>query len=141
VARANIEAQQAQVRRLEQLTGFERVVAPFNGVITSREVDIGNLINAGSGTGPELFRVADTSKLRIYVEVPQSYAASVSPAWTSICAFLTIPGDMELMTAKLRASRCQRSAILQASLRDGVVVVGEAARKAGPVPAKIKLLL
>jgi RND family efflux transporter MFP subunit len=79
VARANMDAQQAQVSRLEQLTGFERVVAPFDGVITSRQVDIGNLINAGSGTGPELFRVADMSKLRIYVQVPQSYAASIKP--------------------------------------------------------------
>jgi multidrug efflux pump subunit AcrA (membrane-fusion protein) len=65
-------AQQAEVNRLEQLTGFERVVAPFNGVITSRQVDVGNLINAGSGTGLVLFQVADTSKLRIYVQVPQS---------------------------------------------------------------------
>jgi multidrug efflux pump subunit AcrA (membrane-fusion protein) len=93
VAPANFEAQQAQVRRLEQLTGFERVVAPFDGVITSRQVDIGNLINAGSGSCPELFRVADTSKLRIYVQVPQSYAASQSTrASTSICDSRDIPG-------------------------------------------------
>jgi RND family efflux transporter MFP subunit len=92
VARANMEAQQAQVSRLEQLTGFERVVAPFDGVITSRQVDIGNLINAGSGTGPELFRVADTSKLRIYVQVPQSYAASIKPGLDVDLRFPEYPG-------------------------------------------------
>jgi RND family efflux transporter MFP subunit len=92
VARANMEAQQAQVSRLEQLTGFERVVAPFDGVITSRQVDIGNLINAGSGTGPELFRIADTSKLRIYVQVPQSYAASIKPGLDVDLRFPEYPG-------------------------------------------------
>jgi RND family efflux transporter MFP subunit len=92
VARANIEAQQAQVRRLEQLTDFERVVSPFDGVITSRHVDIGNLINAGSGTGLELFRVADTSKLRIYVQVPQSYAASIKPGLDVDLRFPEYPG-------------------------------------------------
>jgi RND family efflux transporter MFP subunit len=92
VARANIEAQQAQVRRLEQLTGFERVVAPFNSVITSRQVDIGNLINAGSGTSPELFRVADISKLPIYVQVPQSYAASIKPGLDVDLRFPEYPG-------------------------------------------------
>jgi RND family efflux transporter MFP subunit len=92
VARANMEAQQAQVSRLEQLTGFERVVAPFDGVITSRQVDIGNLINAGSGTGPELFRVADMSKLRIYVQVPQSYAASIKPGLDVDLRFPEYPG-------------------------------------------------
>jgi RND family efflux transporter MFP subunit len=91
-ASANMEAQQAEVSRLEQLTGFERVVAPFDGVITSRQVDIGNLINAGSGTGPELFRVADTSKLRIYVQVPQSYAASIKPGLDVDLRFPEYPG-------------------------------------------------
>jgi RND family efflux transporter MFP subunit len=92
VARANIEAQQAQVKRLEQLTGFERVLSPFDGVITSRQVDIGNLINAGSGTGLELFRVADTNKLRIYVQVPQSYAASIKPGLDVDLRFPEYPG-------------------------------------------------
>jgi len=78
VALANVEAQQAQVKRLEQLTSFERVVAPFDGIVTSRQVDIGNLINAGSSSGAELFRVADMKKLRVYVQVPQSYVASIT---------------------------------------------------------------
>jgi RND family efflux transporter MFP subunit len=93
VARANVEAQQAAVARLEQLTGFERVVAPFDGIVTSRRVDIGNLVNAGSGsTGLELFRVADTRKLRIYVQVPQSYAASIRPGLGVELRFPEYPG-------------------------------------------------
>jgi RND family efflux transporter MFP subunit len=92
VARANIEAQQAQVRRLEQLTGFERVVAPFDGVVTRRQVDVGNLIDAGSGTGPELFQVSDMSKLRIYVQVPQSYAGSIRPGLNVYLQFPEHPG-------------------------------------------------
>ena len=83
---------EANVQRLTQLVGFERVAAPYDGVVTARETDVGNLINAGSGSGPELFRVADTSKLRIYVQVPQSYAALVKPGVTATLQFPEYPG-------------------------------------------------
>jgi RND family efflux transporter MFP subunit len=76
---ALVSSAEANVERLRQLVGFQRVVAPYDGVVTARETDIGALINAGSGAGPELFRVADTSKLRIYVQVPQSYSAQIKP--------------------------------------------------------------
>jgi RND family efflux transporter MFP subunit len=71
VARANLEAQQAQVNRLEQLTGFERVVAPFDGVITSRQVDVGSLVTADASSGTPLFSIAHTDVLRVQVYVPQ----------------------------------------------------------------------
>ena len=89
---ALVAAAQANVERLTQLVGFERVVAPYDGVVTARETDVGNLINAGSGSGPELFRVADTSKLRIDVQVPQSYAALVKPGVTAGLQFPEYPG-------------------------------------------------
>jgi RND family efflux transporter MFP subunit len=89
---ALVAAAQANVERLTQLVGFERVVAPYDGVVTARETDVGNLINAGSGNGPELFRVADTSKLRIHVQVPQSYAALVKPGVTAGLQFPEYPG-------------------------------------------------
>ncbi|HVJ55789.1 MAG TPA: efflux RND transporter periplasmic adaptor subunit [Aliidongia sp.] len=78
---ALVSSAEANVERLRQLVGFERVVAPYDGVVTARETDIGNLINAGSSTGAglELFRVADTSKLRIYVQVPQTYSSQIKP--------------------------------------------------------------
>lgn len=78
VARANLQAQQAQVARMEELTGFERVVAPFDGVITARNTDIGHLINAGAGgTAAELFTLAAIDKLRIYVSVPEMDVTAV----------------------------------------------------------------
>jgi RND family efflux transporter MFP subunit len=69
----------ANVSRLRQLESFKRVVAPFEGIITARNTDIGALINAGESAGSELFRVADTHKLRIYVQVPEPYAAAAKP--------------------------------------------------------------
>jgi multidrug efflux pump subunit AcrA (membrane-fusion protein) len=69
----------ANVSRLRELESFKRVVAPFSGVITARNTDIGALINAGQSAGSELFRIADTHKLRIYVQVPEAYAAVTKP--------------------------------------------------------------
>jgi len=77
--RAIAESAAANVSRLRQLESFKRVVAPFDGVITARNTDIGALINAGESAGSELFRLADTHKLRIYVQVPEPYAAAAKP--------------------------------------------------------------
>jgi RND family efflux transporter MFP subunit len=75
---AQVTAAQANVARLEALEGFKRIVAPFDGVITARRTDVGALINAGSGVGPELFTVADLHKMRVYVRVPQSESADIT---------------------------------------------------------------
>lgn len=75
-ASANVEAVRAEVRRLQELQGFQRVVAPFAGTITSRNTDIGDLIVAGSGR--ELFHLAHTRTLRVYVRVPQTAASGIS---------------------------------------------------------------
>jgi RND family efflux transporter MFP subunit len=77
--KAAADAAAANVSRLRELESFKRVVAPFDGVITARNTDIGALINAGQSTGFELFRLADTHKLRIYVQVPEPYAAAANP--------------------------------------------------------------
>jgi RND family efflux transporter MFP subunit len=89
---AAVTSAEANVARLEQLVGFEKVVAPYTGIVTARETDVGNLINAGSGSGPELFRVADTTKLRIYVQVPQSYAPAIKPGISVDLRFPEYPG-------------------------------------------------
>jgi RND family efflux transporter MFP subunit len=75
-AQAAVDASKANVRRLEQLQSYERITAPFDGVVTARNTDIGDLIDAGSGsTNPrELFHLAATGKLRVYVAVPEVYA-------------------------------------------------------------------
>jgi RND family efflux transporter MFP subunit len=76
---AMTKAAQANVDRLLAMKNFARITSPFDGVITARNTDIGALINVGSSTGQELFVVSDTHKLRIYVNVPQSYVPSVPP--------------------------------------------------------------
>src|SRR3984957_1903954 len=77
--KATADAAAANVSRLRELESFKRVVAPFDGVITARNTDIGALINAGQSAGSELFRLADTHKLRIYVQVPEPYASAAKP--------------------------------------------------------------
>jgi RND family efflux transporter MFP subunit len=78
-ARANLAAADANVERLRQTAGFKRVVAPFSGVITKRNVDTGDLIDAGGGAGRVLFVLSQTDPLRVYVNVPQTYAQRVKP--------------------------------------------------------------
>jgi RND family efflux transporter MFP subunit len=81
-AAAKLAAQQsagANVQRLLELESFKRVIAPFAGVVTQRNTDVGALINAGESPGSALFRVADTHRLRIYVFVPQAYAPQIRP--------------------------------------------------------------
>ena len=78
-AKANLAAADVNVERLRQLESFKRVVAPFAGVITRRNVDVGDLIDAGGGAGRALFVLAQTDPLRVYVNVPQSYAHLVKP--------------------------------------------------------------
>ena len=73
---ATVEADQANVAHLQNLEDFKYIVAPFDGVITQRNLDVGALVDAGS-TGANLFVIADTSTLRVYVDVPETYAASV----------------------------------------------------------------
>ena len=75
--RTIVAASQANVDRLKALEGFKRITAPFAGVVTTRNTDIGALINAGQQSGRELFTVADQSKLRLYVSVPQLFAAKL----------------------------------------------------------------
>ena len=77
--KAAADSAAANVARLRDLESFKRVVAPFTGVITARNTDIGALINAGQSAGSELFRIADTRKLRIYVRVPETFAAVTKP--------------------------------------------------------------
>jgi multidrug efflux system membrane fusion protein len=77
-AQANLAAADANVRRLQQLESFKHIYAPFSGVITRRNVDIGALINAGNnGPNQQLFNIARTDPIRVYVNVPEIYAPSV----------------------------------------------------------------
>jgi RND family efflux transporter MFP subunit len=83
--KATVQASQANVKRLEDLQSFEKIYAPFNGVITARNTDIGALIDSGSagGTRTELFHIAQPGKLRVYVNVPEAYSQAAKPGLTT----------------------------------------------------------
>jgi RND family efflux transporter MFP subunit len=76
---AQVKAAQANVDQLVAEEGFKRLIAPFDGIVTARDTDIGALINVGASGGQELFIVSETRKLRVYVNVPQNYVPSVPP--------------------------------------------------------------
>ena len=75
--RAAVNSGQANVERLEALAGYKKITAPFDGVVTARDTDVGALINAGGGSGPPMFVVSDISRLRVYVNVPQNYVPAI----------------------------------------------------------------
>lgn len=86
---AQVQSAQENVKRVEDLQSFEKIYAPFDGVITARNIDVGDLINAGSGSpAQELFHISSTHVLRVYVSVPQIYSAATRPG---IKAYLTLP--------------------------------------------------
>jgi len=90
---ANVLSAKADVDRLAALESFKHITAPFSGTVTSRSTDIGDLISATSdNASPALFTVADTSKMRLYVSVPQGYAASIKPGMTVSLSVLEHPG-------------------------------------------------
>jgi RND family efflux transporter MFP subunit len=95
---AQMQAAHANVQRLKELSGFEKIVAPFDGVVTARNTDIGQLIAAGENTGPALFRVADMHRLRTYVTVPQTYAANMTPGLKADLMFPDRPGKVYTAT-------------------------------------------
>jgi RND family efflux transporter MFP subunit len=93
--KAIVDADNANARHYEALVSFEKVYAPFDGVITARNTDIGDLINAGSSSAPknDLFHIAQTGTLRVYVSVPEEYSRSVKPGQTTADIVLTeFPG-------------------------------------------------
>ncbi|MGO9262652.1 MAG: efflux RND transporter periplasmic adaptor subunit [Bryobacteraceae bacterium] len=91
--KAMVDSATFNVRRLEETQRFQKVYAPFDGVITARNIDIGALINAGSNApGKELFDIAATAKLRVYVNVPQQYSRDVRPGGAAELTLAEFPG-------------------------------------------------
>lgn len=93
-AKAQLQASQANLQRLRELSRFKQIVAPFDGVVTARNTDIGQLIVAGGGAGPELFRIAAIKQLRLYVRVPQAQAGQMRPGLTAKVRFPDRPGKV-----------------------------------------------
>jgi len=100
--RAAMEAAQANVRRLEQLQSFEKIYAPYSGIVTQRNTDIGDLIDSGSSatssTAKELFRIASVNELRVFVAVPEVYAPDIHNSDTASLTLDEYPGQTFLGT-------------------------------------------
>src|ERR1700728_123611 len=94
---STVKSAQANVQRLEQLQAYEKIYAPFSGVVTARNVDVGQLINAGAGT--LMFRLSAINVLRVYVNVPQIYSQSAVPGSTAKLTLSEFPG--QTFTGKL----------------------------------------
>src|SRR5438309_4528072 len=91
---ANVKSAEANVRRLEELESFKHIYAPFSGVITRRNVDTGTLINAGNGgASQQLFFLAQTDPLRVYVSVPETYAPSIHAGLSAYLELTQYPGQ------------------------------------------------
>ena len=111
-ARSNLAAADANVQRLRQLDGFKRIVAPFDGVITRRNVDVGDLIEAGSGAGGRaLFVLTQTDPLRVYINVPQAYAQLVKAGQQVVVT------QAELRDQSFRGEIARTSGAIDASTR------------------------
>ena len=91
--KAAVDASMANVRRLEQLQSFEKVYAPFDGIVTARNIDIGGLIQAGENTTPkELFHLAAIGKIRVFVAVPEAYSAAIKDGGKASLTLDEYPG-------------------------------------------------
>jgi membrane fusion protein, multidrug efflux system len=101
VAKANVTAQEAAVSRLQELTSFEKLKAPFDGVVTVRNVNIGDLLNAGGTSGRAVYQVADIHRMRIFVNVPQAFLGELK---RGIKATLHLPGQQETFEAELMST-------------------------------------
>jgi RND family efflux transporter MFP subunit len=94
VAKANVLGQQAAVRRLEQLTQFEQITAPFDGVVTSRLIDVGSLVTADAASGTSLFSIARTNVLRVQVFVPQAFSFGIKDGDLATVTVPELPGHI-----------------------------------------------
>jgi RND family efflux transporter MFP subunit len=128
-ARANLAAADANVERLKQTEGFKRVLAPFAGVITKRNVDVGDLIDAGGGAGRALFVLSQTDPLRVYVNVPQSYAQLVKPGQHVVVTQTELRGSGfkgEIVRTSASIDATSRTMQVEIALpnKDGVLLPG-----------------
>jgi RND family efflux transporter MFP subunit len=92
--KAIVEANQANVKQLQALQSFEKIYAPFDGIVTARNTDIGDLINSGSNSNvkTDLFHIAQPGKLRVYVNVPEEYSQGIKSGMTADLSLAEFPG-------------------------------------------------
>ena len=137
--KAVMDASEANVRQLEAMQSFKQIVAPFDGVVTQRNTDIGALINAGSTAGQQLFEVSDLHRVRIYVQVPQAFSADLDPGVKATFEMPQYPGrkfDATLVTTSKAMNATSRSVLveLQADNPDGKLLGGAYCRVDFQIP-------
>ncbi len=143
---ANLAAAEANVGRLRQLEGFKRIVAPFAGLITRRNVDVGDLIDAGSNGGRPLFLLAQTDPLRVYVNVPQTYSQLIKPGQKVIVTQAELRGrafEGEVARTAASIDTTTRTMQIEVALpnRDGTLLPGAFVQVALPLQASKALLI
>jgi len=146
-AEANVAAAKANVGRLRNLQGFNRVIAPFNGVVTRRNIDVGDLINAGNGGAAQaLFSVAQVDPLRLYIYVPQAYAGQVKIG-DSVTVTLTAGSGEAYQGTLARTARAIDTATrtMQVEVRipnpTGALIAGSYVQVRLPINYDAKILL
>ena len=137
--KAIMDADEANVRQLEAMESFKQITAPFDGIVTARNTDIGALINAGSTAGQQLFEVSDLHRVRIYVEVPQAFSADLRPGLKATFEMPQYPGqkfDATLVTTSNAINAASRSMLvqLQADNSDGKLFGGTYCRVDFQIP-------
>ena len=113
---AALDASNANLARLQALMVFKNLVAPFDGIVTSRSVDVGTLINAGGTTGAALYQVSDVHKVRIYVRVPQAMVGDMRPGVQAQLHLPQFPGesyDATLVATSNAIAQESRTALVQ----------------------------
>ncbi len=126
---AAVEASQANVDRLKSLQAFNQLAAPFDGVITSRGIDVGQLVTAGSNSGNPLYTVSDIHRVRVYVNVPQAFLAGLNPGTTASLVVPQYPSETfqaRLATTSDAVAQDSRSELveLHADNADGKLLPG-----------------
>jgi len=141
--KAQSESARQNVQRLEQMQGFNRITAPFEGVVTARKIDVGALVTEGSATGQELFHLSATNRLRVYVQVPQAYASWITPGMAASLTTVEHPDQRHaakvVSTAQsINASTRTLLTELDADNPDGQLLPGAYSMVHLPLPGGLK---
>ena len=142
---AVVNASQANVNRLQALKNFSRIVAPFDGVVTVRNTDIGQLINVGGAPGTELFVVSDVKRLRLYVNLPQSQVSNIQKGTVAQFTVPELPGQVfsatvQSMSQAISSSSGSMLVQLSAENKRGELLPGGYASVSFSIPPQAHLL-
>ena len=142
---AMVNASQANVNRLQAMKNFSRITAPFDGVVTARNTDIGALVNVGGAPGTELFVVSDVRRLRLYVQVPQNQVTAIQTGSQATFTVPEMPGQVftakvQSMAQAIQAGSGSMLVQLAADNKQGSLLPGGYALVSFDMPAQTKHL-